>query len=126
MMTQLKSFVVAMAIIALSFTFLGPRIAHPPQPVVLLNESVVLTETNYEQQYSLALNKGDQLQIQVSGNRQLVNLKITQPSSPTKPLLDEETQTVYNIQWTVPQTGPYIFDLTTETGASATITVTKT
>jgi hypothetical protein len=125
MMTQLKSFVVAMAIIALSFTFLGPRIVHPPQPVVLLNQSVLLTDSNYEQQYSLALKEGDQLQIQLSGNGQLVNLIVTQSGSPTQPLLDEEIQTMYYIQWTVPQTGSYVFDLTAENGASATITVTK-
>lgn len=126
MITRLQSFAVAMAIIALSFTFLGPRIAHPPQQVVLLNESVALTDTNYEQKYSLALNKGDQLQIQVSGHGQLVNLIVTQSGSSTQPVLDEEVQTVYYIQWTVPQTGQYVFDLTAETSASATITVTKT
>jgi hypothetical protein len=126
MMTQLQSFVVAMAIIALSFTLLGPRIAHPPQPIVLLNQSVVLTDGDYERQYNLALNEGDQLQIRVSGGRQLVNLIVTQPDSRTQPVLDEEAQTVYYIQWTVPQTGPYVFSLTAETGASASITVTKT
>lgn len=125
-MTQLQSFVVAMAIVALSFTFLAPRIAHPPQPTLILNETVILTEDNYEKQYTLALNQGDQLKIQVSGNGQLVNLIVTQPNSPSQPLLDEEAQTVYSFRWTVPQDGPYIFTVNSETGASANVTITKT
>jgi hypothetical protein len=125
-MTQIQSFVVAMAIVAISFTFLVPRIAHPPQPTIFLNESVILTEDDYERQYNLALNRGDQLNIQLSGNGQLVNLVVTQQSSSSQPLLDEEAQTFYNFEWTVPQDGPYVFTVSADMGASATITVTKT
>lgn len=126
MMTQVQSFVVAMAIIALSFTLLVPRITHPTKPTSLLNETVILTENDYERQYSLALNKGDKLQIKVSGNGQLVNLMVAQQHSPSAAVLDEEAQTFYSLEWTVPEDGPYIFTVSADTGARAAITITKT
>jgi hypothetical protein len=106
--------------------FLAPRVAHPTQPTVLLNETVVLTENDYETQYNLALNKGDQLQIQVSGNGQLVDLAAAQQSSPTIKLLDQEAQTFYNFEWTVPKNGPYVFTVSADMGATVTIQITKT
>lgn len=126
-MTQVQSLLVALAIIVLSFMFLAPRIAHPTQPTVLLNQTVILNENNYATQYNLALNKGDQLQIQVSGNGQLVDLAAAQQSSPTVKLLAQEAQTFYNFEWTVPQNGPYVFTVSSDMGATtATILITKT
>lgn len=125
-MTQVQSLLIALAIIVLSLMFLAPRVAHPTQPTVLLNETVVLTQNDYETQYNLALNKGDQLQIQVSGNGQLVDLAAAQQSSPTVKLLDQETQTFYNFEWTVPQNGPYVFTVSADMGATATIVITRT
>jgi hypothetical protein len=117
---------IALAIVAVSFTILMPQVAHPQQPTVLLSQSAVLTENNYETQYNLVLNKGDKLQIQLSGNGQLVDLTAALQNSPTQLLLDEEAQTYYNIQWSVPQDGNYVFSVIAETGATATILVTKT
>jgi hypothetical protein len=126
-MTQVQSLLIALAIIVLSFMFLAPRIAHPTQPTVLLNENAILTENDYETQYNLALNKGDQLQIQVSGNGQLVDLAAAQQNSPTIKLLDQQAQTFYNFEWTVPQNGPYVFTVSSDMGATtATILITKT
>jgi hypothetical protein len=99
---------------------------NPTQPVLLLNQTVVLTQDNYQTQYNLALNKGDQLNIQLSGNQNLVNFMITQASSPTNPLIDQEEQTMFTFTWTVPQTGPYVFTVSADNGATATIIVTKT
>jgi len=126
LITQVQSFVVAIVIVALSLTLLGPRIAHPTKPTLILNETVFLTEDDYERQYNLTLNKGDQLKIQVSGNGQLVNLKVIEQSSPSHPLLDEEAQTFYSFEWTVLEGGSYIFTLSADTGAQAAITITKT
>jgi len=95
------------------------------QPVILLDQTVTLTQNINEAQYNLALNKGDQLNIQLSGNGDLVNLIITQPSSPSHPLVDEEEQTVFTFTWTVPQTGSYVFTVSADNGATANIIVTK-
>ena len=108
-----------------SFIFLVPRIVNPTQPVLLLNQTVVLTQDNYQAQYNLALNKGDQLNIQLSGNQNLVNFMITQASSPTNPLVDQEEQTMFTFTWTVPQTGPYVFTVSADNGATANFVVTK-
>jgi hypothetical protein len=121
-----QSFGIALAIVAVSFALLGPRIAHPVQPTVLLNESLILTENDYQRQYNLSLSEGDQLQIQVTGNGDLVNLKVTPQSSPSHPVLDEEAQTFFSFEWTVPQDGLYVFNVSSETGARAAVTVTKT
>jgi len=126
MITEFQSYMIALAIVAISFIVLIPQVAHPQQPTVLLSQTVVLTEGNYEAQYNLALNKGDQLQIQLSGNGQLVDIKTALQNSPTLLLLDQEAQTYYNLQWSVPQNGEYVFSITAETGATATILVTKT
>jgi hypothetical protein len=127
LLTQVQSLLIALAIIVLSFMFLAPRVVHPTQPTVLLNETVVLTENDYEKQYNLALNKGDQLQIQVSGNGQLVNLAAALQSSQTVTLLDQEAQTFYSFEWTVPKNGPYVFTVSSDMGATtATILITKT
>jgi len=99
---------------------------HPTQPVVLLNQTVDLTQDSYETQYNLALNKGDQLNIQLSGNGNLVNLVIAQASTPSNPLVDQEDQTIFTFTWTVPQTGAYAFTVSAVDGASATFIVTKT
>jgi len=126
LITQVQSYVVAIIIIAVSLTLLGPSIAHPTAPTLILNETVILTEGDYERQYNLTLNKGDQLKIQVSGNGQLVNLILREQSSPSHPLLDEEAQTYYSFEWTVPEAGSYIFTLSADTGAKADIAITKT
>jgi hypothetical protein len=126
MITQTQSLLISLAIIVVSFTFLAPRIVRPTQPVLLLNQTVFLTQDKYQIQYNLALNKGDQLNIQLFGNRDLVNLIITQPSSPSHPLVDQEDQTIFTFTWTVPQTGPYVFTVSADNGATATIIVTKT
>ena len=126
MITQVQSFAIAIVIVAVSLTLLGPRIAHPTTPTLILNETVFLTEDDYETQYNLTLNKGDQLKIQVSGNGQIVNLQVTEQNFPSHPLLDEEAQTFYSFEWTVPEAGSYIFTVSADTGAQSVITITKT
>jgi hypothetical protein len=70
---------VALVIVAVSVVFLAQQIAFPRQPVLVLNETFSLTEDNdYEAQCNLALSKGDQLNIQLTGNGNLVNLIVTQ------------------------------------------------
>jgi hypothetical protein len=124
--SQSLPILIAIAIVAVSCTQLFPRISHPPQPTTLLNDSVILNEDNYQKQYNLTLDKGDQLNIQITGNGDLVSIEITPQNSPTQPVLDQEDQTLFIFQWTVPQSGPYVFTLSAETGAHANIIITKT
>jgi hypothetical protein len=126
MITQTQSLLISLAIIVVSFIFLAPRIVNPTQPVLLLNQTVVLTQDYYQTQYNLALNKGDQVNIQLSGNGNLVNFMITQPGSTSQPLVDQAEQTIFTFTWTVPQTGPYVFTVSADNGATATLIVTKT
>jgi type II secretory pathway pseudopilin PulG len=127
MRAQTKSLLVSLAIVVLSFVFLAPRIVNPTQSVILLNETVVLTQDNYQAQYTLSLNASDQLNIQLSGNGDLVSLTITQSSSPNNPLVDQEDQTILTTSWTVPQTGSYVFTVSTpDDGATANFIVIKT
>jgi len=126
MMTQTQSFLISLAIIIVSFIFLAPQILHATQPVVLLNQTVVLTDDNYETQYNLALNQSDQLNIQLSGGGNLVDLMITQAGS-SNPLVDQQENTILSFTWTVPQTGPYVFTINADNPpTTATITVTET
>ena len=126
MMTQTQSFLISLAIIIVSFIFLAPRILNATQPVVLLNQTVVLTGDNYETQYNLALNQSDQLNIQLSGGGNLVDLMITQGSS-SNPLVDQQDNTILGFTWTVPQTGSYVFTINADNPpTTATITVTET
>jgi len=127
MTTQTITLLISLALIVGSIVFLVPRIVFPPEPVTLLNQTVVLPDDVTDAQYTLALDKGDQLNIQLSGNGDLVNLVITQSSSPSNPLVDQEGQTSFTSTWTVPQTGSYIFTVSTpDDGATANFIVTKT
>jgi len=128
MMTQTQSLLISLAIIVVSIAFLAPRITHPTQPVTLLNQTVNLTDDNGDSEYyTLALNKGDQLNIQLNGNGDLVSLGIAQSTSPSNLLVDQEDQTTFTLTWTVPQTGSYIFNVyTPDDGATANFIVTKT
>jgi hypothetical protein len=126
MLTQTQSFLISLAIIIVSFIFLTPQILHAKQPVVLLNQTVVLTEDNYETQYNLALNQSDQLNIQLSGGGNLVDLMIAQAGS-SNPLVDQQENTILGFTWTVPQTGSYVFTINADNPpTTTTITVTET
>ena len=127
MRPQTKSLLVSLAIIVVSFVFLAPKIVSPIQSVMLLNETIVLSQDNYQAQYTLSLNASDQLNIQLSGNGDLVSLTITQSGSPNNPLVDQEDQTIFSSSWTVPQTGSYVFTVSTpDDGATANLIVMKT
>ena len=128
MITQTQSLLISLAIIVVSIVFLAPQIVRPTQPVTLLNQTVILNDANTDStQYTLALNKGDQLNIQLSGNGDLVSLGIAQSSSSSNALVDQEDQTTFILTWTVPQTGSYIFTVSTpDDGATANLIVTKT
>jgi len=127
MRPQTKSLLVSLAIVVVSFVFLAPKIVSPIQSVMLLNETIVLSQDNYQAQYTLSLNASDQLNIQLSGNGDLVSLTITQSGSPNNPLVDQEDQTIFSSSWTVPQTGSYVFTVSTpDDGATANLIVMKT
>jgi hypothetical protein len=128
MITQKLSFLVALVIVVVSVAFLAPQIAFPRQPVVILNETVSLDEDNdYETQFNLMLGKGDQLNIQLNGNGNLVNLIVTQSGS-SQPLADQEDQTSYNFGLNVALSGSYVFALSGmgDTDVAANIMITKT
>jgi hypothetical protein len=127
MTTQTLSLLISLAIIVASIVFLVPRIVFPTGPVTLLNQAIVLPNEFTNAQYTLTLNKGEQLNIQLSGNGDLVNLIITQSSSPSNAIVDQEDQTTFTSTWTVPQTGTYIFTVNTpDDSATANLIVTKT
>lgn len=124
-MTETHSILIAVAIVVLSLTLLTPFVAHPTEPTVLLiSETVTLTEDDYERQYTLTLCKGDQLKVKVSTRKQPVDLIVTQGDSSS--LLDLEGQPFYDLEWTVPEDGPYTFTLIADVGnADTTITIAK-
>jgi hypothetical protein len=122
---QTLSTVIAILIVVISFTQIVPRLSYPQGPIVLLNQTAMLTDDSPQTQYSLALNQGDQLQIEVSGNGQLVDLTIAQSSPPQTLVEQTAIFPEYNIAWTVPQNGVYIFTLAAESVADAAITITK-
>lgn len=126
-MTGTHSILIAVAIVVLSFTLLTPMMAHPTETTVtLLNETVYLTEDEYEKQCTLTFSKGDQLGIKVFTTGQPVDLIITPAGSSSTSLLDEEGSGFYNIGWTVPEDGSYIFSLIAEAGSvDATMTITR-
>ena len=126
-MTQIQSLLISLAIIVVSIAFLAPRIAFPTKPITLLNQTIVLPDDVTNAQYTLALNQSDQLNIQLTGNGDLVNLLIAQSSNPSNALVDQEDQTTFTFTWTVPQTGSYIFTVNTpDDGATANLMVSKT
>jgi len=125
--TQTMSLLISLAIVVGSIAFLVPRIVFPTEPVTLLKQTIVLPDDTTNAQYTLALNQSDQLNIQLSGNGDLVNLMIAQSSNPSYAIVDQEDQTSFTSTWTVPQTGSYIFTVNTpDDGATANLIVTKT
>jgi len=125
--TQTMSLLISLAIVVGSIAFLVPRIVFPTEPVTLLKQTIVLPDDTTNAQYTLALNQSDKLNIQLSGNGDLVNLMIAQSSNPSYAIVDQEDQTSFTSTWTVPQTGSYIFTVNTpDDGATANLIVTKT
>jgi hypothetical protein len=123
---QTLSSVIAIIIVVLSLILLVRQLSYPQKSTVFLNETVALTDDDPQTQYSVTLNQGDQLQIQVNGNGELVDLTIAPQSSPSQTLVDQSALfPEYSLQWTVPETGVYIFTLVAESGTTATITVTR-
>ena len=126
-MTQTQSRLISLAIIVVSIAFLVPRIVFPAGSVTLLRQTVVLPDDATIARYSLALNKSDQLNIQLSASGNLLSLAIMQSNDTSAALVDQEDQTTFTFTWTVPQTGSYIFAVSTpDDGATANLIVTET
>jgi hypothetical protein len=126
LMTQTQSFIIAIAIVVVSFALLAPRIAHPTAPTVLLSESVSLTDVDYTWQNNLTLNKGDQVEVTVSTRSQPVDFKIVQDGSNPATLYFDQGLTTYDFAWTVSSYGNYIFSLIADSGnVDALVTVTR-
>jgi hypothetical protein len=127
LITEKHSILVAVVIVVSSLILLAPRIAHPiEQTIVLLNETVSLTEDDYERQITLSLSEGDQVEISVSTRNQPVDLMIAKGDSASTALVDQVGRVSYDFEWTVPEDGPYVFTLIAETNnVDATITIAR-
>ena len=115
MIAKIATIFVSIAIIAwLTVSMLVPHMTNSPPPLTLLNKTVVFTEENYEVGYPLTLRKGERLQVEVSGNGQPVDFRITDNQSST--LLEKTEDTFYSLSWSVPADGRYTFYVSTPTG----------
>jgi len=116
---------VAIAIVAgVTATMLVPRIATPPSPPTLLDKTVILTDQNYDVGYPLTLSKGESIEVKASGNDQPIDFRITDNQSST--LIEELGNTFYDVSWTVPVDGTYIFYMSAPVGeVTATLIVLK-
>ena len=115
MIAKIATIFVSIAIIAwLTVSMLVPYMTNSPPPPTLLNKTVVLTDENYEVGYPLTLRKGERLHVEVSGNGQPVDFRITDNQSST--LIEKREDTFYSLPWTVPADGTYTFYVSTPTG----------
>lgn len=103
---------------------LVPRITNPPSPQTLLNKTVTLTDQNYDVGYPLTLSKGESVDVKASGNDQPIDFRITDNQSST--LIEKLGNTFYDVSWTVPVDGTYIFYVSAAAGeVTATLIVLK-
>ena len=125
-MAKFAIVVVSIAIIAgLTGTMLVPRITNPSTTWSLLDKTVILTDNNYEVGYPLNLTKNERVNVQISGEGQPVDFRIT--DNQTSTLLEKVGDTFYDFQWQAPADGPYTFYVSAYAGdVTATVIVTKT
>jgi len=101
---------------------LVPHITNPPPPSTLLNRTVTLTDEDYEVGYPLTLRNGERIDVKASGNGQPIDFRITDNEFST--LIEERGDTFYDVPWTVPADGTYIFYVSTNAGdVAATVIV---
>ena len=125
MIAKFATIFVSIAIIAgVTATMLVPRITNPPSPPALLDKTIILTDQNYDVGYPLTLSKGESIDVKASGNDQPIDLTITDNQSST--LIEELGNTFYDVSWTVPVDGTYIFYMSAPVGeVTATLIVLK-
>ena len=126
MIAKIATIVISIAIIAgLTITMLVPRITNPPPPSSLLSKTTILNDDNYEVGYPLNLTKDERIDVQISGDGQPVDFRITDNQSST--LIEEVGDTFYDIPWQAPADGTYTFYVSAYAGdVTATVIVTKT
>jgi hypothetical protein len=104
---------------------LVPRITNPVQSPILLHQTVELTASNYDAQFPLRLDRGEKIDVKVSGDGQPVEFVIVDRRS-FLTLVDERNDTYYDYHWIVPGDGIYAFCVSAPSGdVEATIIVTK-
>ena len=125
MIAKFATIFVAIAIVAgVTATMLVPRITNPPSLPTLLDKTVILTDQNYDVGYPLTLSKGERIVVKASGNDQPIDFRITDNQSST--LIEELGNTFYDVSWTVPADGTYIFYVSAPVGeVTATLIVLK-
>jgi hypothetical protein len=116
------AFVSVGVIAMLTTTMLVPKIANPTASPTLLNETVMLTDEDYEVGYPLTLRKNQRIEAKVSGNGQPLDFGIINNQSMT--LLQERGDLFYDVFWTAPADGTYTFCVSAYAGdVKATLTV---
>ena len=126
MIAKITTIVVSIAIIAgLTVTMLLPRLTNPPPPSSLLNKTTILNDDNYEVGYPLSLTKDERIEVQISGDGQPVDFRITDNQSST--LIEKVGDTFYDVPWQAPADGTYTFYVSAYAGdVTATVIVIKT
>jgi len=126
LIAKIATIVISIAIIAgLTITMLVPRITNPPPPSSLLSKTTILNDDNYEVGYPLNLTKDERIDVQISGDGQPVDFRITDNQSST--LIEEVGDTFYDIPWQAPADGTYTFYVSAYAGdVTATVIVIKT
>jgi len=126
LIAKIATIVVSIAIIAgVTVTMLVPRITNPPPPSSLLSKTTILNDDNYEVGYPLNLTKDERIDVQISGDGQPVDFRITDNQSST--LIEEVGDTFYDIPWQAPADGTYTFYVSAYAGdVTATVIVIKT
>jgi hypothetical protein len=117
---------VSIAVIALiSVTVLVPRIINPVTSPILLHQTVELTGDNYDAEFPLRLDRGERIDVKVSGDGQPVDFTIVDKQS-FLTLVEKRNDTFYDYQWIVPIDGVYVFSVSASSGdVKATIIVAK-
>ena len=109
---------ISVAIVTLvSIIVLAPQLTNPTPLPVLLDETVVLTESLYEKDYHLQFAKGDKLLVKFCSYGQPVDFKITDPNGKS---IDEGEIIIdiYERQLIVTVDGSYTFYVGASTGNS--------
>jgi hypothetical protein len=101
-------------IVCATVVTLVPYITNPPPSPILLNRTVTLTDENYDVGYSLILRKGERIEVKASGNGQPIDFRIADNQSST--LVQETGNIFYDLPWTAPADGAYIFYVSAASG----------
>jgi len=117
--------VVVAIITVASIILLVPQLMYPTSIPVLLDETVVLTESLYEKEYHLQFAKGDMVSVKLFSSGQPVDFRITDPNGT---IIDEGEiiSDIYERQLIVTMDGSYAFYIGASTGTPRVrITITR-